>query len=134
MKESLLTKIFVMFSKKEFLSKNFYLLSLKSRPDELVNGVSRNHFLQLKHVLGIQHVALQTPKIRSKELLLNSTEMQRVPDTENTDQKEEVRCQNRTKEKSSQNVSVNFNTDTVELNKVVYRFRIIFTCLLISVE
>ena len=86
------------------------------------NGDNRNLFLKLKSKLGLYHVVLTTLKTSPEKVTL---EMQQLPGVEKTDSKEEVSCLKWTIYNGRRKVCVNFQTDTNELNIVVYRYRII---------
>ena len=86
-------------------------------------GDKRNLFLKLKSKLILYHVLLTTPKTSPEKLTLTVVEMQQLPDIEMTDSKEEKFCLRRTIYNGRRKVSVNFQTDTVKLNIVVYRYR-----------
>ena len=86
-------------------------------------GDNRNLFLKLKSKLGLYHVVLTTPKTSPKKLTLTVVEMQRLPDIEKTDSKEEKSCFKWTIYNGRRKVCVNFQTDTDKLNIAVYRYR-----------
>ena len=86
-------------------------------------GDNRNLFLKLKSKLRLYHVVLTTPKISSKKLTLTVVEMQLFPDIETTDSKKELSRLKWTVYNGRIKVCVNFQTDTVELNIVVYRYQ-----------
>ena len=53
-------------------------------------GDNRNLLLKLKSKLGLYHVVLTTPKSSPEKLTLTAVEMQRLPDIEKIDSKEEI--------------------------------------------
>ena len=73
--------------------------------------------------MGLYHVVLTTPKTSPKKLALTVVEMQKFPDIEKTDTKEETSCLKWTIYNGRRQVCVNFQTDTDKLNNVVYRYR-----------
>ena len=83
----------------------------------------RNFFLKLKSKLGLYHVVLITPNTSPEKVTLTVVEMQQLPDIEKTDSKEEVTCLKWTIYNGRRKVCVNFQTDTDQLNFVVYRYR-----------
>ena len=87
------------------------------------NGDNINLFLKLKSKLGLYHVVLTTPRTSPEKLMLTVAGMQQLPDIEKTDSKEEVSCLKRTIYNDSKKMRVNFQTDTEQLNIVVYRHR-----------
>ena len=86
-------------------------------------GDNRNLFLKLKSKLGLYHVVITTPKTAPEKLALTVVEMQKFPDIEKTDTKEEISCLKWTIYNGRRQVCVNFQTDTDKLNNVVYRYR-----------
>ena len=86
-------------------------------------GDTRNFFLKLKSKLGLYHVLLTTPKTSLEKLTLTVVEIQQLPDIEKTDSKEEISCLKWTIYNGRRKVCVNFQTDTDNLNIVVYRYR-----------
>ena len=86
-------------------------------------GDNRNLFLKLKSKLGFYHAVLTTPKTSPEKLTLTVVEMQQLPDIEKTDSKEEISCLKLTIYNGRRKVCVNFQTDTDDLNIVVYRYR-----------
>ena len=86
-------------------------------------GDNRNPFLKLKSKLGLYHVVLTTLKTSPEKLTLTVVEMQQLPDIEKTDSKEEISCLKWTISNGWRKVCVTFQTDTEELNIVVYRYR-----------
>ena len=86
-------------------------------------GDNRNFFLKLESNLGLYHVVLTTPKPSPEKLTLTVVEMQQLPDIEKTDSKKEISCLKWTKYNGRRKVCVNFQTDTDNLNIVVYRYR-----------
>ena len=86
-------------------------------------GDNKKPFLELKSKLGRYHVVYTTPKASPEELTLAVVEMQQLPDIEKSDSKEELSCLKLTKYNGQRKVCVNFQTDTDNLNNVVYRYR-----------
>ena len=84
-------------------------------------GDNRNFFLKLKSKLGLYHVVLKTPKTSPEKLTLTVVETQQLPDIEKTDSKEEISCLKRTIYNGRRKLCVKFQTDTDNLNIVVYR-------------
>ena len=64
-----------------------------------------------------------TPKTSPEKHTLTVVEMQQLPNIEKTDSEEEESCLKRTKHNGSRNVCVNIQTDTNNLDIVVYRYR-----------
>ena len=85
-------------------------------------GDNRNLFLKLESKLGFYHVVLTTPKTSPEKLTLTVVEMQKLPDVEKTDSKEEISCLKWTRYNGRRKVCVNFQTETDKLNLVVYRY------------
>ena len=114
---------FVMFSKKLFhlftLYQNF---SIGVKMSWNIGDI-RNFFLKLISKLGFHHVVLTTPEISLEKLTLTVVEMQKLPDTEKTDSKEEIPCLKWTIYNGRRKACVNFQTDTDNLNIVLYRYR-----------
>ena len=52
-------------------------------------GNNKNLLVELKWKLGLYHVVLTTPKTSPEKLTLTVVEMERLPDIEKTDSKEE---------------------------------------------
>ena len=86
-------------------------------------GDNRNLFLKLKPKLGLYHFVLTTPKTSPEKLTLTVVEMQQLLDFEKSDSKEEISCLKWTIYNGRRKVCVNFQTDTDNLNIVVYRYR-----------
>ena len=86
-------------------------------------GNIKNLFLKSKSKLGLYHVVLTTPKTSPEKLPLTVVEMQHMPDIEKIDSKKEISCLKWTIYNGRRKVCVNFQTDTDELNIVVYRYR-----------
>ena len=87
------------------------------------NVDKRNPFLKLKSKLGLYHVVLTTPKTSPEKITLTEVEMQQLPDIEKIDSQEEISCLRWTIYNGRRKVGVNFQTDTDELNFVIYRYR-----------
>ena len=85
-------------------------------------GDNRNHFLKLKAKLGLYHVVLITSKTSPEKLTLSVVEMQQLSDIEKNNSKDEVSCLKWTISNGRRKVCVNFQTDTYQLNNVVYRY------------
>ena len=119
----LLINPFVMFYKKTFhLFTLYHCFSVRVKMSWNI-GENRNLSLKLKSKLELYHVVLTTPKISPEKLALTVAEMQQLPDIEKTDSKEEISCLKWTKYNGRRKVCVNFQTDTDNLNIVVYRYR-----------
>ena len=86
-------------------------------------GDNRTLFVKLKSKLGLYHVVLTTPKTFPETFTLTVVEMQQLPDIENTDSKEEISRLKWTMYNGRKKVCVSFQTDTDNLNIVVYRYR-----------
>ena len=86
-------------------------------------GDNRNLFLKLKSKLGLYNVVLTTPETSAEKFTLAVVEMQQLPDSEKTYSKEEVSCLKWTVYNGRRKVCVNFQTDTDNLNFVVYCYR-----------
>ena len=86
-------------------------------------GDNRTFLLRLKPKPGLYHVVLTTPKTSPEKLTLTVVEMQQLPDIEKTVSNEETTCLKWTIYNGRRKVCVNFQTDTDELNFVVYRYR-----------
>ena len=68
-------------------------------------------------------MVLTTPKTSSEKLALSVIEMQQMPDTENSNSKEEASCLKWPVYNGRRKVCVKFQTDTDQLNIIVYRYR-----------
>ena len=86
-------------------------------------GDNRNLFLKFKSELGLYHVLLTTTLTSPKKLTLTVIEMQHLPNIEKTDFKEDLFCLKWTIYNGRRKVCMNFQTDTDNLNIVVYRYR-----------
>ena len=86
-------------------------------------GDNRNLFLRLKSKLGLSRLVLTTPKTSPEKLTLTVNEMQKLPNIEKTDSKEQLSCLKWTIINGRRKVCVNFQTDTDKLNIVVKRYR-----------
>ena len=84
-------------------------------------GDNKNLFLNLKSKLGFYHVVLTTPKTSPEKFTLTVVEMQQLPDIEKTGSKEKISCLKWTIYNGGRNYCLNFQTDTVKLDIVVYR-------------
>ena len=85
-------------------------------------GDFRNFFLELKSKFGLYHAVLTTPKAPPEKLTLTVVELQHLSDIEKSDSKGEVPCIIWTI-LNGRKVCVHFQTDTVQLDFVVYRHR-----------
>ena len=86
-------------------------------------GDNRNLILYSKSNFGLYQVLLTIPKMSPGKLAPAVVEMQQLPDIEKTDSKDEFFCPKWTTYIGRRKVSVNFKTDTDNLNIVVYRYR-----------
>ena len=87
-------------------------------------GDIRNLFLKLKTNLGLYHVEHRSkPKYSPGKITPTLVETQQLPDIETVDSKDESSCLKWTIYNSRKKVSINFQTDTVKVNNVVYRYR-----------
>ena len=85
-------------------------------------GDNRNLFLKLKTKLGLYHVELKS-KDSPKKITLTLVETQQLPDVEEVDSKDEISCLKWTIYNGRRKVCINFQTDTDNVNIVVYRYR-----------
>ena len=86
-------------------------------------GDNSNPFHKLKSKLGLYHIVLKTPKTSPEKFTLSVFEMTQLPDIEKSDSKEEIPCLNWTIYNGKRKICVKFQTDTDNLNIVVYRYR-----------
>ena len=86
-------------------------------------GDNSNLFLKLKSKLGLYHVVLTTPKTSLEKLKLTVVEMQQLLDIEKIDSEKELSRLKRIIYNGKRKVCVHFQTDTDELNIVVYRYQ-----------
>ena len=84
---------------------------------------NRNLFLKLMSKLGHYHLVLTTPKTSPEKLTVTVVEIQKLPDIEKTDSKEEISCLKWTIYNGRRKVCVNFQNYTDKLKNVVYRYR-----------
>ena len=84
-------------------------------------GDNRNLFLKLKTKLGLYHVELES-KDSPEKITLTLVETQQMPDIEKADSKDEISCLKWTI-CNGRKVCINFQTDTDNVNIVVYRYR-----------
>ena len=84
-------------------------------------GDNRNLFLKLKTKLGLYHVELRS-KDSPEKITLTLVETQQLPDFEKADSKDEISCLKWTICNGRRKVCINFQTDTVKVNIVVYRY------------
>ena len=87
-------------------------------------GENRNLLLKLKLKLGLYNVVLTTPKTSPERFTLTLVEMQQLPEIEKVDSRNEIFCLKWTIYIGRRKVCINFETDTDNLNIVVYRYRI----------
>ena len=86
-------------------------------------GDNKNLFLELKTKLGLYHVELRMkPKDSPEKATLTLVETQQLPDSEKVDSRDETSCLNLTIYSGRRNVCINFQTDTDNVNIVVYRY------------
>ena len=85
-------------------------------------GDNRNLFLKLKTKVRLYHVELKS-KDSPKKVTLTLVETQQLPDFEKSDSGDEISCLQWTIHNGRINVCMNFQTDTVKVNIVVYRYR-----------
>ena len=85
-------------------------------------GDNRNLFLKLKTRLGLYHVELKS-KDSPKKNTLTLVETQQLPDIQKADSKDEISCLKWTIYNGRRKVCINFQTDAVKVNVVVYRYR-----------
>ena len=85
-------------------------------------GDNRNLFLKLKTKLGLYHVELKF-KDSPKKTTLTLVETQQLPDIEMSGSRDEISCLKRTIYNGRRKVCINFQTDTDNVNIVVYRYR-----------
>ena len=112
-----------MFFKNTFIRVLFIIfLSIRVRLS-WNNGDNRNVFRKPKSKLGLYHVVHTTPKISPGKLTITVVEMQKLPEIEKTDSKEELSCLKWTIKKGSKKVCLRFQTNTEKLNVVLYRYR-----------
>ena len=87
-------------------------------------GDNKNLFLELKTKLGLYHVELKMKlKDSPEKTTLTLVETQQLPDIEKVDSKNETFCLKLIIYSGRRNVCINFQTDTDNLNIVVYRYR-----------
>ena len=85
---------------------------------------NRSLFLKLKTKLGLYHVELRSkPKDSLGKVTLTLVETQQLPDKEKVDSKYETSCLKKTFYNCRRKICINFQTDTNEVNIVVYRYR-----------
>ena len=83
-------------------------------------GENRNRLLNLKSKFGLYQIVLTTPRTSPEKIALTVVEIQRLPDIEKTDSKEEFPCLKWTIYNSRRKVCVNSKTDTDKLSVAVY--------------
>ena len=87
-------------------------------------GDSRNLYLKPKTKVGLYHVELKSrPKDSPEKIALTLVETQQLPDIEEADSKDEIFCLKWTICNDRSKVCINFQTDTDNVNIVVYRYR-----------
>ena len=86
-------------------------------------GDIRNLFLKLKTKLGLYHLELRKPKDSPEKITLTLVETQQLPDIEKVDSKDKIFCLNWTIYNGRRKVCINFQTDTDNVNIVLYRYR-----------
>ena len=79
-------------------------------------------FLELKTKLGLYHVEFRS-KESPEKITLTLVEIQQLPDFEKADSKDEISCLKWTNYNGRSKVCINFQTDTDNLNIVVYGYR-----------
>ena len=84
-------------------------------------GDNQNLFLNLKTKLGLYHVELKSKDSPEKNTL-TLVETQQSPDIEKSDSRDEISCLKWTIYNGRRKVCTNFQTDTDQVNIVVYRF------------
>ena len=84
-------------------------------------GDNRNLFLKLKTKLRLYHVEIRS-KASSEKITLILVETQQLPDIGRADSKDEISCLKWTIYNGRRNVCINFQTDTDNVNIVVYRY------------
>ena len=85
-------------------------------------GDNRNLFLKLKTKLGLYHVELKS-KDSPEKITLTLVETQQLPDFQKADSKDEISCLKWTIYYGRRKVCINFQTDTDNVNILVYRYR-----------
>ena len=85
-------------------------------------GDNRNLFVKLKTKLGLYHVEPKSKDCPEK-ITLTLVEAQQLPDIEKVDSKDEIFCLKWTIYNGRRKVCINFQTDTDNVNIVVYRYR-----------
>ena len=84
-------------------------------------GENRNLILRLKTKLGLYHVVLTTPKSSPTKITLTIAELQQLPELKQCE--DEISCLKWTIYNSRRKICVGFQTDTDEVDIVVYRYR-----------
>ena len=85
-------------------------------------GDNRNLFFKLKTKLGLYHVVLRR-KDSPEKITLTLVETRQLPDIEKVDSNDEFSCLKRTICNGRRKVCINFQTDTDNMNIVVYHYR-----------
>ena len=85
-------------------------------------GDNRKLFLKLKTKLGLYHVEVRS-KDSSEKNTLTLVETQQLPDIEKSGSEDEISCLKWTIDNGRRKLCINFQTDTDNVNIVVYRYR-----------
>ena len=85
-------------------------------------GDNINLFLKLKTKLGLYQVELRSKDSPEKNTL-TLVETQQLPDIEETDSNDKISCLKWTIYNGRRKMCINFQTDTDNVNIVVYRYR-----------
>ena len=84
-------------------------------------GENRKLFLKLKSKLELYLVVVTTPKTSPEKITLTLFEMQRLPEIEKMDSKNEIFCLKWTIYNGRREVCISFTIDMVNLKIVVFR-------------
>ena len=85
-------------------------------------GDNWNLFFKLKTKMGLHYVELKS-KDSPEKITVTLVETQQLPDIEKADSKHEISCLKWTIYNGRRKVCINFQTDTDNVNIVVYRYR-----------
>ena len=85
-------------------------------------GDNRKLFLKLKIKLGLHHVELSKPNYSPGKNALTLVETQQLLDIQKVDSKDEISCLKRTIHSGRRKICIIFQTDTIKVNLVVYRY------------
>ena len=85
-------------------------------------GDNRNLFLKLKTKLGLYQVEFRSKDFPEK-ITLSLVETKQLPVIQKADSKDEISCLNWTIYIGRRKVCINFQSDTDQVNIVVYRYR-----------